>query len=78
MAEAIPFLVETLLFRLKEELHSKLHDASSLLVGHFPEVGIDLSKLLRHRILLKVEIQVTTVERPQRMVQEVVGLNPEL
>ena len=64
MAEAIPILIGTLLFRLEEEFHGKLQDASSLLVGHFPKVGIGLSKLLRHRILLEVEIQVTAVERP--------------
>jgi hypothetical protein len=43
MAEAIPFLVETLLFRLEVELHGKLHDASSLLLGHFAEVRTGLS-----------------------------------
>src|SRR5258708_3210167 len=65
-------------FCLEGELHGKLHDASSLLLGHFAEVRIGLSNLLSRRILNEIEIQVAAIERPQRMVQEVVGLNPEL
>src|SRR5712664_3863610 len=72
------FLLETFLFRLEEELRGKFKDTSPLLLGHFAKVRIGLSQLLRYRVLHEVEVEVAAVKRVQRMVQEVIGLHPEL
>src|SRR5271169_6121428 len=65
--------------KLEEELHGKLQNASSLLLRRISEIAIGLGKRLRHRILLELQGQVTPArEGIQRMVQPVIGFNPEL
>ena len=79
MAEAIPFLSKLLGLSLEEELHNKFDNAIAILFGRITEVGIDLSDLLRDRILLELQGQVASAgEGIQRMIQPVIGINPEL
>lgn len=66
-------------FPLEIELRLKLHDASSLFFCRDAEVRVGLRDLLGHRILRKLQGQIAAVrERPQRMVEEVIGLRTEL
>ena len=64
---------------LEVELHGQFEYASAILDGCLPEVGIGLCNRSRGRILLELQGQVARVgERIQRMIQEIIGLNPEL
>ena len=77
MAGAIPFKFEVSVV-LEDEPDNKLNHASALLFGGFAELVIGLSDVSRS-ILLELKRQVVVVgERPQRVVEEVVGLNTEL
>ena len=67
------------LLRLEVELHGEFKHAIAFLGSGLSKVRIVQSDRLRSRILLERQIQIAgSVERRQRMIQEVVGLNPEL
>src|SRR3984893_11008663 len=67
------------IYGLKEELHGQLDYSSAVFDRRLAEVCIGLCNRSSRRILFELESQVAAVgERIQRMVQEVIGLNPEL
>src|SRR4029077_2133041 len=59
---------------LEEELDRELYDAAALLVGHRSKVRcIQLSGAR-----VEAEIQIASIERPQRVIQEVIPIDSEL
>ena len=77
MAKAIPFLVEMFVFSLEEELDRELHDSVPLFIHGGAEGRVRL-RYLACRVLSVAKVEIVSVERPQRMVQPVVAVDPEL